>query len=101
MPVAPGVLRPSHFALRQPEIISAWVARPLMIFIRFAGPAAWLLSESSGLVLRLFGLHRAPTRTVTEEELKALLVEGAQAGVLELEERDMIERVLRLADKPV
>ena len=52
-------------------------------------------------MLRLFGLHRAPRRTVTEEELKALLVEGAQAGVLETEERDMIERVLRLADKPV
>ena len=38
---------------------------------------------------------------MTEEELKALLVEGAQTGVLETEERDMIERVLRLADKPV
>jgi putative hemolysin len=38
---------------------------------------------------------------VTEEELKALLVEGEQSGVLESEERDMIERVLRLADKPV
>ena len=52
-------------------------------------------------MLRLFGLHRVPRQTVTEEELKALLVEGAQAGVLETEERDMIERVLRLADKPV
>jgi len=38
---------------------------------------------------------------VTEEELRALLAEGAQTGVLETEERDMIERVLRLADKPV
>ena len=38
---------------------------------------------------------------MTEEELKALLIEGAQTGVLEMEERDMIERVLRLADKPV
>ena len=43
-----------------------------------------------------------PSRqSVTEEELKALLLEGAQTGVLEMEERDMIERVLRLADKPV
>jgi len=42
-----------------------------------------------------------PRQAVTEEELKALLAEGAQAGVLELEEREMIERVLRLADKPV
>jgi len=33
--------------------------------------------------------------------LKALLAEGAQEGVLETEERDMIERLLRLADKPV
>jgi putative hemolysin len=96
-----GELVPKQLALRQPELISARVARPLAVFIRVVAPAAWLLNESSGVVLRLFGLHRAPRRTVTEEELKALLVEGAQAGVLELEERDMIERVLRLADKPV
>jgi putative hemolysin len=96
-----GELVPKQLALRQPEVISALVARPLAWFIRFARPAAWLLSESSGLILHLLGLQRSPSRTVTEEELKALLVEGAAAGVLELEERDMIERVLRLADKPV
>jgi putative hemolysin len=96
-----GELVPKQLALRQPEAISARMARPLTVFIRVAGPVAWLLSESSSLILRLFGLHRLPARTVTEEELKALLVEGAQTGVLELEERDMIERVLRLADKPV
>jgi putative hemolysin len=96
-----GELVPKQLALRQPESISAWVARPLTVFIRIAGPVAWLLSESSSVILRLAGLHRLPARTVTEEELKALLIEGAQTGVLELEERDMIERVLRLADKPV
>lgn len=96
-----GELVPKQLALRQPEVIAAKVARPLSVFIRFVGPAAWLLSESSGIILRLFGLHRTPSRTVTEEELKALLLEGAQTGVLETEERDMIERVLRLADKPV
>src|SRR5580658_613511 len=96
-----GELVPKQIALRQPEVISAWVARPLTVFIRIAGPVAWLLNESSGVILRLFGLRRAAARTVTEEELKALLIEGAQTGVLELEERDMIERVLRLADKPV
>jgi len=96
-----GELVPKQIALRQPEVISAWVARPLTWVIRLVGPVAWLLGESTGLILRLFRLHRAPSRTVTEEELKALLVEGAQTGVLELEERDMIERVLRLADKPV
>jgi putative hemolysin len=96
-----GELVPKQLALRQPEVIAARIARPLTLFIAIARPAAWLLSESSALVLRLFGLHRTAARTVTEEELKALLLEGAQTGVLEVEERDMIERVLRLADKPV
>ena len=40
-------------------------------------------------------------KALEDEEIKALLVEGEQTGVLETEERDMIERVLRLADKPV
>ncbi len=96
-----GELVPKQLALRQPEMMAARVAGPIVLLARITSPAVWLLGKSSAVVLRLFGLHRASTRSVTEEELKALLVEGAQAGVLEIEERDMIERVLRLADKPV
>src|SRR5580704_17311237 len=50
-----GELVPKQLALRQPEVTSAWVARPLRAFIRVAGPVAWLLSESSSLILRLLG----------------------------------------------
>jgi len=96
-----GELVPKQLALRRPEAIAAVIARPVDLIARFTRPAVWLLSASSGVILRLMGLHRAPAQTVTEEELKALLAEGTQAGVLEHEERDMIERVLRLADKPV
>jgi putative hemolysin len=96
-----GELVPKHLALRRPEQISAHVAAPIAWMARVTGPVVWLLDRSSSAMLRLFGLHRTPRMTVTEEELKALLVEGAQAGVLESEERDMIERLLRLADKPV
>ncbi len=96
-----GELVPKQIALRHPEEMAAAVARPLIWLATITRPAVWLLGASSGLVLRLFGLHEAQSNTVTEEELKALLVEGEESGVLETEERDMIERVLRLADKPV
>jgi putative hemolysin len=96
-----GELVPKQLALRRPELVAAAVARPLAALSRAGAPVVWLLGWSSGLVLRMLGVHRAAPRTVTEEELKALLVEGEQTGVLESEERDMIERVLRLADKPV
>lgn len=96
-----GELVPKQLALRQPEQVSAWVARPITWLAAASSPAVWLLGKSSAFILRLLGLHRVPQQTVTEEELKALLAEGTQTGVLEVEERDMIERVLRLADKPV
>jgi putative hemolysin len=96
-----GELVPKQIALRSPELMAIRVARPIAALSRIAGPAVWLLGKSSNAVLRLFGLKRPSRQSVTEEELKALLLEGAQTGVLEMEERDMIERVLRLADKPV
>ena len=96
-----GELVPKQLALRQPEIVAARIARPLRALSRAVTPFVWALGLSTSLVLRLFGTHRAAAQTVTEEELKALLAEGAQVGVLETGEREMIERVLRLADKPV
>jgi putative hemolysin len=96
-----GELVPKQLALRAPELMAIRAARPIAILSRIGAPAVWLLGKSSNAVLRLFGLNRPSRQSVTEEELKALLIEGAQTGVLEMEERDMIERVLRLADKPV
>lgn len=96
-----GELVPKQLALRRPELVATRVARATIWTTRLTAPAVWLLSRSTSLVLRALRLHRKPQQAVAEEELKALLAEGTQTGELEHEERDMIERVLRLADKPV
>jgi putative hemolysin len=82
-----GELVPKRLALRSPELIATRLA-----------PAVFWPSDA---VLKAIGHSEAARQAVTEDELKALLAEGTQAGVLETGERDMIERVLRLADKPV
>jgi putative hemolysin len=96
-----GELVPKQLALRHPERVAAVIAQPLAILAAVTTPAVWLLGHTTALVLRLFGPAGADRRAMSEEELKAMLVEGAETGVLETEERDIIERVLRLADKPV
>jgi len=96
-----GELVPKQLALRNPEKVAVVVARPLALLARWSAPIVWLLGQSSAIVLRLFGPAGRSDPTVTEEEVKAVVAEGAQAGALEHEERHMIERVLRLADKPV
>src|SRR5581483_2037203 len=87
-----GELVPKQIALRRPEVTAARIAVPIAAASRIMTPAVWLLGQSSALVLSLLGLSRSIRQTVTEEELRALLAEGAQAGVLEAEERDIIER---------
>ncbi|HQT39862.1 MAG TPA: hemolysin family protein [Acidocella sp.] len=96
-----GELVPKQLALRQPERLAVIVARPLAWLAIAVSPVVWLLGLATKLVLSAFGPPGADRRAMSEEELKAMLVEGAETGVLETEERDMIERVLRLADKPV
>ena len=96
-----GELVPKQLALRQPERFSAVIARPLVALARLGAPIVWVLGASSSLVMRVFGLRVDERQGVTEEELKAILAEGQEEGVLETEERAMIERLLRLADKPV
>ncbi|MCC6718433.1 MAG: HlyC/CorC family transporter [Acetobacteraceae bacterium] len=96
-----GELVPKQIALQNPERLAASAAGPLEFLARITGPLVWLLGVSSFMLMHIAGIRRTGQQTVSEEEIKALLVEGEQTGVLETEERDMIERVLRLADKPV
>lgn len=96
-----GELIPKQIALQQPEAIASRLAWLLVGVARIAQPIVWLLSGTSSLVLRLLRVGPLTRAAVTEEELKAVLAEGARAGVLESDEQAMIERLLRLADRPV
>lgn len=96
-----GELIPKQIALQQPEAIASRLAWLLVGVARVAQPIVWLLSGTSSLVLRALRIGPLTRAAVTEEELKAVLAEGARAGVLETDEQAMVERLLRLADRPV
>jgi putative hemolysin len=51
--------------------------------------------------MRILGLLREGTDTVSEEEFKAVLSEGAESGVIEKSEHEMLQRVIRLDDRDV
>ena len=96
-----GELVPKRIAMNDPEGLAARVARPMRWLSRFAAPAVSLLKLSTELALRLLRQYRVKESTVTEEEVKSLIAEGTEAGVFDPQEREMIEGVLRLADRPV
>lgn len=96
-----GELIPKRIALTAPEGFASIMA-PMMAMIEvIASPLVWILRASTESVIRLLGLHHTRQEDVTEEELQSLIVEGERAGVIEEEEREMIQGVMRLGDRSV
>ncbi|ASV88049.1 transporter associated domain protein (plasmid) [Ochrobactrum quorumnocens] len=94
-----GELVPKQIALREPEFIASRVAPSMAILSKFAAPLVWLLDTSGRLVLRLLGQSGKSSDGVTDEEIKTVLAEAHNAGVIETEESRMIAGVMRLADR--
>ncbi|HEX6833823.1 MAG TPA: hemolysin family protein, partial [Rudaea sp.] len=52
-------------------------------------------------LLRLIGVNRASSQEVSEDEIRLLVSESAEQGVIDSDERNMVNRVLRLGDRTV
>jgi len=96
-----GELVPKRLALRDPEGVSAAVARPMIFFSKIFSPLVHFLSFSTDGVLRLLGVKPSDIPPVTEEEIQLLIDQGTQAGVFEEAEQDMVEGVFSLGDQRV
>lgn len=96
-----GELVPKRIALARPETIAALVARPMRVMAAVASPAVWLLRHATEALLAVLHLRGARDDQVSEEEVRAMIAEGAQTGVFDPREKEMIDGVLRLADRSV
>ncbi|MBW7958659.1 MAG: hemolysin family protein [Anaerolineae bacterium] len=95
-----GELVPKRLALRNPERFAAALARPMSLLASVARPLVRLLTLATMFFLRVLGIKGDLSETtVTEEEIKVLVEQGAQAGVFEEVERDMVESIFRFGDK--
>jgi len=96
-----GELVPKRIALNDPEGIACLVSRPMRWLARLAAPLVHLLSGSTDGLLRLLGVRASSEPELTEEEIKALIRQGAASGVFEEAEHAMVQRVFRLGDRPI
>ena len=94
-----GELVPKRLAITAPEKIASVVALPMGWLAKAAFPFVWLLSHSTRLVLRMLGLGKDEAGTISEEEIRMLVAESHEQGVIDAHERDMVNRVMRLGDR--
>jgi putative hemolysin len=96
-----GELFPKRIGLTMPERIAIAVSRPMIILSRIASPFISLLSKSTEFLIKIFGIKKTENSHVTEEEIKAIVQEGADAGSIEEIEQDLVENILHLSDRTI
>ncbi len=96
-----GELVPKQLGLRAPEKIASLIAPPMNMLSRIARPLVWLLSASSGFLLRMMGAGHKEESSVTDEEIKVLMEQGAESGVFHQSEQAIVSNVLRLDEQRI
>ncbi|MFT3789773.1 MAG: hemolysin family protein [Rudaea sp.] len=96
-----GELIPKRLALVAPEKFATAVAIPMRVLTWIAMPFSFVLIWITRRLLRLFRLDQASGERVSEEEIRLLVSEGAEQGVIDSDEHNMVNRVLRLGDRSV
>jgi putative hemolysin len=97
-----GELVPKALALRFTESVALITAYPLRLMARVTHWLVVLLTASTRAVLMLFGIRQYGSRTfVSQEEIKHLVKEGREQGVLDQSEVELIHSVFRFSETPV
>ena len=96
-----GELVPKSLALQHAERVAMGVATFMYRLSRIVYPFVRLLTISTQFTLRLIGVKQSEEMPVSDEEITIMMLEGAQAGVFEPEESEMVGRILNLNDQTV
>ena len=95
-----GVLIPRKLGARYPENWAFACVGLINAVIGILSPFTGLIRVSARGILRIFGFHwDADDNDVTEEEIKSMVSEGQEQGVLQDSEADMISNIFEFSDK--
>src|SRR5262249_50344981 len=98
-----GEQMPKIAALQGTERVALWVARPVNLFARFTRPLIALMNGSSAWFLRRLGYHPQGDEGEVHsvEELRLLVEDTEEAGLLDEDQAEMVINVFALSDKTV
>ena len=93
-----GELVPKRLAMKYYEKI-AYASIGIIRFISIiASPFVKILTKSTDLISKLFGISENEEEIVTEEEIKMMIDEGEEKGTIQLDEKEMINNIFEFND---
>lgn len=96
-----GELVPKRVAMKNYEKIAFATVGIIKFISVLTSPFVKLLTVSTNIVSKLFGVSGAEEETVTEEEIRMMVDVGEEKGTIDKEEKEMINNVFELNDTAV
>lgn len=94
-----GELVPKSIALNNPERYAILFSPIMMVLSKASYPFVRLLSASTKLANKLIGLGNNEERQMTQDELKMILHQSSEQGIIDKDETEMLRDVFRFSDK--
>ena len=97
-----GELVPKRIAMKKAESLALGMATLISAVAKVTSPIVWVLTASTNGILRLCGIDpNSEDDEVSEEEIRMMVDVGNQKGVIDLQERDIIQNVFEFDDLTV
>lgn len=96
-----GELIPKQLALGNAEGIAMVVSKPVHLISKMAKPAVQLLTAISRQTLKFFRYQTNVDSSISDDEVRILIEQGAQEGLFEKEEESILKRTLKLSERKV
>ena len=94
-----GEIVPKTFAARHANSYSLRIARLLFFLTKVLYPVIFVFTQITNLVLRLLGVREnIKNPFITEDQIKLLLKVGVEEGVIEPQERKLMQNILEFTD---
>lgn len=94
-----GELVPKRVAMKKAEQLALGMSAPISVISKVFAPVVWLLTISTNGVLRLLGIDpKAEDEEVSEEEIRMMVDVGTEKGVIDDDEKRMIQNVFEFDD---
>jgi putative hemolysin len=94
-----GELVPKRLALQSAEAIATAMARPMLLLSQASRPVVALLTWSTEGLLRLLGRRASSEPAITEEDIKQIVREGTEEGIVAQHQQEMIESVFAFTSR--
>ncbi len=94
-----GELVPKRIAMRKAEALALGMSALITFISKLFAPIVWTLTASTNGILRLIRIDpNADDNTVTEEEIRMMVDVGSEKGVIDPDEKELIENVFEFDD---